>query len=126
MHLFLQVFDEGLLKDNHHHKISFKDTIIIMTSNVMSNSQSIVGFKKAMMSKNTLKESFSQEFLNRIDEVIHYQPLKKKDLKDILIQNSPIELSQKMINDILEDYDSSIGARALLAKMKKYIVSKNR
>ena len=89
MHLFLQVFDEGLLKDNHHHKISFKDTIIIMTSNVMSNSQSIVGFKKAMMSKNTLKESFSQEFLNRIDEVIHYQPLKKKDLKDILIQNSP-------------------------------------
>ena len=126
MHLFLQVFDEGLLKDNHHHKISFKDTIIIMTSNVMSNSQSIVGFKKAMMSKNTLKESFSQEFLNRIDEVIHYQPLKKKDLKDILIQNSPIELSQKMINDILEDYDSSVGARALLAKMKKYIVSKNR
>ena len=43
-----------------------------------------------------------------------------------MYKRQPIELSQKMINDILEDYDSSVGARALLAKMKKYIVSKNR
>lgn len=126
MHLFLQVFDEGVLKDNHHHQISFKDTLIIMTSNVMSQNKPSVGFKKKTYSKDSLKEVFSEEFLNRIDEIVPYQLLHKQALKDILIQNAPIHLSTTMINDILTDYDYTIGARGILTKMKKYIVSKNR
>lgn len=126
MHLFLQVFDEGVLKDNHHHKITFKDTLIIMTSNVSSRQQPSVGFKKQTFSKESLKESFSEEFINRIDEIIPYQILKKKDLKKILVKNSPVNLSQTMIKDILDDYDQTQGARALLTKMKKYIVSTHR
>ena len=126
MHLFLQVFDEGIIKDNHHHKISFKDTLIIMTSNVMSQNKPSVGFKKKTYSKESLKESFSEEFLNRIDEIIPYQTLHKQALKQILIQNAPIQLTSSMIHDILDDYDYTTGARAILTKMKKYIVSKNR
>lgn len=126
MNLFLQVFDEGMLKDNHQHKITFKDTLIIMTSNVTAHNKPSVGFKKQEFSQEILKESFSEEFLNRIDEVIPYQSLKKKDLVEILHKNAPIKLSSTMIHDILEDYDSRLGARALLTKMKKYIVSKNR
>ncbi len=126
MHLFLQVFDEGILKDNHHHKITFKDTLIIMTSNLSSSHQASLGFKKQDFSKESLKESFSQEFMNRIDEIIPYHMLKKKDLQKILIKNSPITLTPDMIKDILDDYDQSQGARGLITKMKKYIVSKNR
>ncbi|MFR7591317.1 MAG: AAA family ATPase [Longibaculum sp.] len=126
MHLFLQVFDEGILKDNHHHKITFKDTLIIMTSNLSSSQQASLGFKKQDFSKESLKESFSQEFINRIDEIIPYHMLKKKDLQKILIKNSPITLTPDMIKDILDDYDQSQGARGLITKMKKYIVSKNR
>lgn len=126
MHLFLQVFDEGILKDNHHHKIAFKDVLIIMTSNVTAQNQASVGFKKQALTKESLKESFSKEFLNRIDEIIPYQSLKKKDLKKILEKNAPIHLTQAMMKDILEDYDCQTGARAILTKMKKYIVSKNR
>ena len=126
MHLFLQVFDEGTLKDNHHHLITFKDTIIMMTSNVASQNNPSVGFKKTSFSKEALKESFSEEFLNRIDEIIPYKQLTKKDLKEIMIKNSPVKLSSSMINEIIKDYDVSIGARSLLSKMKKYLVSKSR
>ena len=79
MNLFLQVFDEGVIKDNHHHKISFKDSLIIMTSNVSSHNQPSVGFKKKTFSQESLKDVFSQEFMNRIDEIVPYQMLKKKD-----------------------------------------------
>ena len=115
-----------ILKDNHHHKITFKDTLIIMTSNLSSSHQASLGFKKQDFSKESLKESFSQEFMNRIDEIIPYHMLKKKDLQKILIKNSPITLTPDMIKDILDDYDQSQGARGLITKMKKYIVSKNR
>ncbi|MEG0365206.1 MAG: ATP-dependent Clp protease ATP-binding subunit [Coprobacillus sp.] len=126
MNLFLQVFDEGTLKDNHHHLISFKDTTIIMTSNASYNNKPSVGFKKQGLSKEILKESFSEEFLNRIDEIIPYKQLTKKDLKEIMVKNSPVKLSTSMLNDIILDYDTSLGARSLLNKMKKYIVSKSR
>ena len=126
MHLFLQVFDEGTIKDNHHRMITFKDTIIMMTSNATSQNKPNVGFKKRDFSKEALKESFSEEFLNRIDEIIPYKVLTKKDLKDILIKNSPTKLSNSMINDIFKDYDTSKGARLLLNKMRKYLVSKSR
>lgn len=123
MHLFLQVFDEGYLKDNHQHLITFKDTIIMMTSNVTHQNTVSVGFKKQTFSKESLKEYFSEEFLNRIDEIISYKTLTKQDYEDILMKNAPISLTKEMIEDILKDYDFSLGARPLLVKMRKYIVS---
>lgn len=126
MHLFLQVFDEGVLKDNHHHIISFKDTIIIMTSNVTKQNQAIVGFKKKLPSYQHLESYFSKEFLNRIDEIIEYQTLQKQHLQQILKNQTPIPLTESMMEDILKDYDVNQGARTLLKQMKKYLVSKNR
>ncbi len=123
MHLFLQVFDEGYLKDNHQHFITFKDTIIIMTSNVVHQNNISVGFKKQTFSKESLKEFFSEEFLNRINEIISYKTLTQKDYEEILVKNAPIPLTKEMIIDILEGYDFSLGARPLLVKMRKYIVS---
>ena len=123
MHLFLQVFDEGYLKDNHQHLITFKDTIIIMTSNVSHQNVVSVWFKKQTFSKESLKDFFSEEFLNRINEIVSYKTLTQKDYEEILEKNSPISLTKEMIEDILEGYDLTLGARQLLVKMKKYIVS---
>lgn len=123
MHLFLQVFDEGHIKDSHQHIISFKDTIIMMTSNAAHQNYASVGFKKQSVSQNTLKQFFSEEFLNRIDETIVYRTLTKKDYQKILKTYSPIPLTSLQIQDILKDYDYTLGARPLITKMKKYIVS---
>lgn len=122
LNLFLQVFDEGQLKDSHQHHILFKDTLIFMTSNVYTHTHRKVGFKKQTFSSEQLKEIFSEEFLNRVDEIIPYQSLTQKDLKEILIQNSPISLSKETIDKILKNYDSEKGARILLTQMKKYLV----
>ena len=122
LNLFLQVFDEGKLKDSHQHQILFRDTLIFMTSNVYTHTHRRVGFKKQTFSLEQLKEIFSEEFLNRIDEIIPYQPLTQKDLQEIIIQNSPISLSKETIEKMLKNYDSEKGARILLAQMKKYLV----
>lgn len=123
LNLFLQVFDEGILKDNHHHVINFKDTMIIMTSNVMSQNQANVGFKHHDISMDCLKEYFSEAFLNRIDEMIPYKLLSKNDLGEIIKKNAPVEITDVMVDDILRDYDVRLGARFVLTKMKKYLVS---
>lgn len=125
MHLFLQVFDEGTLKDNHHHIISFKDTIIIMTSNVTQKSKGSVGFKKHEPSKEEFKEFFSEEFLNRIDEIIPYQCLHKEHYSKILSKYVQGDISQDMIYDILQDYDFTLGVRPLLTRMRKYMVTRH-
>jgi ATP-dependent Clp protease ATP-binding subunit ClpA len=123
-HLFLQVFDEGVLKDNHSHLINFKDTIVIMTSNASYQNKSSVGFKKQNCSLDELRDVFSEEFLNRIDEIITYKTLDLKAYQDILLKNAPIALNQETLQDILKDYNVSLGARPLLSKMKKYLTQK--
>ena len=126
MHLFLQVFDEGILKDQQHHILSFKDTIIMMTSNITRQNQPVVGFKKKAQSHQYLESYFSKEFLNRIDEIIEYQPLQKEHLQQILLNQTPVPLTDCMMKDILTNYDCQQGARTLLKEMKKYLVSRNR
>ena len=122
-HLFLQVFDEGYLKDNHQHHISFKDTIIIMTSNATKQNEFFVGFKKQKFHYKDLEDYFSVEFLNRIDEILSFRSLGLQDYQKILQKESPVPLSDDMMKDILQDYDYSLGTRPLLMKMKKYIVT---
>ena len=121
--LFLQVFDEGVLKDSHQRIVNFKDVIIIMTSNVSFQNLMHVGFKMQNYSKGDLKDYFSDEFLNRIDEIIEFKRLSKKDLKKILDIYSPVKLSDIQKDELLKDYDSTLGVRKLLTQMKKYIVS---
>ena len=73
-----------------------------------------------------LETYFSKEFLNRIDEIIEYQTLQKEHLQQILLNQTPVPLTDDMINDILNGYDLQQGARTLIKQMKKYLVSKNR
>ncbi len=121
--LFLQVFDDGIIKDNHDRIVSFKDSIIIMTSNVYVTNNQTVGFKKNQLSLTTLKDYFSEEFINRIDEIIVFDQLEKESLKDILMIHSPMTLNDEMINEILKDYSLHHGVRGLLNDMKRYIVN---
>ncbi len=117
LHLFLQGFDEGVIKDSHHRMINLNNCIVIMTSNaVVKNNQ--LGFKKQNLNMNQLEEIFSKEFLNRIDEIIMYKELTKDDLFVIAESKG---LSKEQIEDILCEYDFHLGARLLLKKINQYV-----
>ena len=107
--VLLQVLDDGRLTDNKGRTVDFKNTIIIMTSNVGSN---IIQDNFVHISDNNhekiieqtkiavlelLKQTVRPEFLNRIDEVIVFTPLSKKDIRDI------VKLQLQGINKILEE-----------------------
>ena len=123
LHLFLQIFDEGILKDSHQRLVNFKDVIIIMTTNVSFQNNTHVGFKKQSYASKNLKEYFSEEFLNRIDEIIEFKRLNNHDLKKIIDMYSPVALSHAQKEELLKDYDNTLGVRKLLTQVKKYIVS---
>lgn len=117
LHLFLQGFDEGVIKDSHHRMINLNNCIVIMTSNaVVKNNQ--LGFKKQTLNMNQLEEIFSKEFLNRIDEIIMYKELTKDDLFVIAESKG---LAKEQIEDILYEYDFHLGARLLLKKINQYV-----
>jgi ATP-dependent Clp protease ATP-binding subunit ClpC len=94
--ILLQVLDEGFLTDNHNRKINFRNTLIIMTSNLgarMASESKNLGFgsssqpddtkKKEIMDK-AIEKFFSPEFINRLDEVIYFNTLTKEDMRKIL------------------------------------------
>lgn len=91
--LFLQILDEGFLTDNTGYKVDFRNTIIIMTSNVgakrAANTKGI-GFTtddtitKEDILKKELKNKFPPEFLNRIDDIVYFNALTDDNLKDII------------------------------------------
>lgn len=91
--LFLQILDEGFLTDNTGYKVDFRNTIIIMTSNVgakkAANTKGI-GFTttdtqaKEDVLRKELKNKFPPEFLNRIDDIVYFNPLTDDNLKDII------------------------------------------
>jgi len=99
--LFLQVLDEGTLKDGMGRKIDFTNTIIIMTSNIGSNliaNEILKGQKYHEVEKlvgSKLQESFRIEFLNRFDKLIMFKPLSKIEIEQI------VTLMLKKINDNL-------------------------
>ena len=123
LNLFLQIFDEGEIKDNHDRVVSFKETTIIMTSNAYVQNHHKVGFKKQGLSIFKLRDYFSEEFLNRIDEIIEFNCLSYESLKDILKIHTPVSLSDHDLDEILDGYSCELGARNLIHKMKTYIVS---
>jgi ATP-dependent Clp protease ATP-binding subunit ClpC len=151
LNVLLQVFEDGHLTDGQGKKVDFKNTIIIMTSNIgarvaAETARTPVGFgsgesKSAIQEetaketiKNELKKALAPEFLNRIDDIIIFSKLSKDSIYKII----DVELSKVRkkldsmgyaleITDNLKDlliekgYDSSLGARPLKRAIVKYI-----
>lgn len=146
--VLLQVLDDGRLTDNKGRVVNFKNTIIIMTSNMgshiiqenfenvnESNKEEVVERTKAEV-MNLLRQTIRPEFLNRIDEVIMFEPLMKNEIKGIirlqleslkqLVAQSGISLqfSDYTMDYLAENgYDPQFGARPLKRLIQKEIVN---
>ncbi|HTQ26953.1 MAG TPA: AAA family ATPase, partial [Puia sp.] len=146
--VLLQVLDDGRLTDNKGRVVNFKNTIIIMTSNIGShliqaafedvtekNREDVVERTKVEV-MNLLKQTIRPEFLNRIDEIIMFQPLLRADIKGIikiqldnlkaLVAKNGIDLqfSEYALDYLAENgYDPQFGARPLKRLIQKEIVN---
>ena len=137
--ILLQVLDDGKLTDSQGNTVSFSNTIIIMTSNAGSNlNNNSIGFGKQTIDKSkiidSLKDVFRPEFLNRIDEIVSFDPLSKEQLlkivdlmlidttKALKDKDIKMEISKKAKNYILEKgTDIKFGARPLRRAIQRYI-----
>ena len=142
--IMLQILDEGRLTDNKGKLINFKNTIIILTSNVgaaLSNIKtSSAGSDEVREEElreniyNALKMKFSPEFLNRLDDIIVFKPLSREDcgrIADILIQklqkrlqesNITLKVAASATDLIINDgYDENYGARPLKRAIQRKI-----
>lgn len=105
LNILLQILDEGQLKDNKGKNINFKNTIIILTSNIAA--QEILDNQKDRVMKE-LQNHLKPELINRIDEVITFNPLSDDVIKNIA-KNQLDELSKRMLeNDFIIDFDNKI------------------
>ncbi len=135
--LFLQVFDDGRLTDSKGTTVSFKNTLIIMTSNLGSDliaSEEEKGGKVQELVDRLLKTKFPPEFLNRIDETLIFKPLSKESLTTIVDlqladlahrladQDLTLEVSDATKAKIIEDgYDPDFGARPLRRAIQRLL-----
>ncbi len=148
-HLLLQVMDDGLLTDSYGRKVDFKNTIIIMTSNIGSRQLKDfgqgVGFNTTAkrsakanyaqgVIENALKRAFAPEFLNRVDDVIIFEPLDRDAIHKIIEVElkhlyeriaklgHTISITDKAKDYVLEKgWDEQFGARPLKRAIQKYI-----
>ena len=107
INLFLQILDDGKIKDSKGSIVRFDNITIIMTSNIGFNEENI-GFKKnenKVIQK--LKENFSIPFINRIDNILIFDKLKKEDIKK-LINDKLIEIKRKYLNNINLKIDDKV------------------
>jgi hypothetical protein len=145
----LQILDEGFITDGLGRKIDFKNTLIILTSNIGSRKLQDfgdgVGFRsrskeeeteiaKEILLKKELQKAFSPEFINRLDDIIYFKELVKSDILKILdVELSKIlprindlgykvNLTQKLKENIAEKgYDPKFGARPLKRHLQRYV-----
>jgi ATP-dependent Clp protease ATP-binding subunit ClpB len=146
--ILLQVLDDGRLTDNKGRTVNFKNTIIIMTSNMGSdiiqdnfgevterNKEEVVERTKAQVMIR-LRETIRPEFLNRIDEIILFQPLMRNEikgiiriqlnsLKELVAQNGiQLEFSDYLLEYLAENgFDPQFGARPLKRLIQKEIIN---
>lgn len=145
--LLLQVLDDGRLTDSWGHVVDFRNTVIIMTSNIGTRrlkKTGTLGFKtgdemqdyESVKSKvmQELKKAFNPEFINRLDEIIVFKSLSKEDIENI------VEIMLDRLNDRLVDrglvihldesaktflveegYDSEYGARPMRRAIQRYV-----
>ena len=106
LNILLQVLDDGHLKDNQGKLINFKNTIIIMTSNL--GSQEILKGKKDDKIPSQLLQVLKPEFINRIDEIIQFNPLKQSVIKEIVKEQIAILLKRISDNDFKIDVDQKV------------------
>ena len=147
--LLLQVLDDGQLTDSHGRKVSFKNSIIIMTSNTGSrklkefgtgvgfNTKSRDGQKSDVekdVIQKELKKTFAPEFLNRIDDVITFNSLDKPEIEKIIMVEIEklkkrvvdlefeLDFTQPAIDNIVKNgFDPQYGARPLKRAIQKYV-----
>ena len=134
--ILLQVLDDGRITDSHGHVVDFKNTVIIMTSNIGSQAliDGITGGLIPVSTREevmqTLRENFRPEFLNRVDDIVFFKPLSEDEVKEIvkiLISHLQDRLAERQIELKFSDealkfiaeagYDPVYGARPL----KRYI-----
>jgi len=128
--ILLQVLDEGALSDNLGHKVSFKNCVVIMTSNVgareITNKGNSLGFTATQSEEETykdmrqnvmdeVKKTFNPEFINRIDEIVVFHSLTKENIGKIL------DLSLKKVDDKLRERELTL---TLSQGAKDYLVEK--
>ncbi|WP_368909962.1 AAA family ATPase [Streptococcus sp. oral taxon 061] len=140
MHMFLQVLDDGRLTDGQGRTVSFKDAIIIMTSNAgTGKAEASVGFGAAREGRTNsvlgeLGNFFSPEFMNRFDGIIEFKALSKENLLqivDLMLEDVNKRLSSNNIHLDVTDkvkeklvdlgYDPKMGARPLRRTIQDYI-----
>ena len=142
--ILLQVFDEGRLTDSHGRTVNFKNTIIIMTSNIGAE---LINFSEEQKNKieiftqekilEKVRQKFKPEFLNRVDEVIIFNRLSKQEMNKILklqiseivdflkIKKIQIELDEKAENWLIDEgFSSSYGARPLKRVIQTHVIDK--
>jgi len=143
--ILLQILEDGRLTDGHGRTVDFRNTVVIMTSNLGTQEfqRQAIGFSRQEKSdqqrlKTTidtaLKQTFRPEFLNRIDDIVIFQPLSKEDLKkiiDLLIAEVESRLADRNIQLELDDeakawllkegYEPAYGARPLRRAIQRYV-----
>ena len=140
-HILLQVLDDGRITDSKGRVVDFKNTILIMTSNIGS-SYLLEGIdeggnitKEAENSvMNQLRQMFRPEFLNRLDEIIMFKPLSKQDISQIIKllihdlnkrlvdKEVRVELTDNAVQTVLENgYEPLYGARPLKRYLQKHV-----
>jgi ATP-dependent Clp protease ATP-binding subunit ClpE len=140
MHMFLQILDDGRLTDSQGRTVSFKDTIIIMTSNAgTGDSEANVGFGAAAEGKthditSRLTDYFKPEFLNRFDDIIQFNALSKENLMKIVglmiedvngmlaNQGLHVHVTEPVEEKLVElGYNPQMGARPLRRVIQEQI-----
>lgn len=142
-HMFLQILEDGRLTDSQGRTVSFKDTVIIMTSNAgTTDTEASVGFNTATDNKlekgsdilAKLGAYFKPEFLNRLDSVIEFKSLEKDDLVQIIDlmlvdlnsmlaqEGVTIDVSKEVKEHLIElGYDPKFGARPLRRTIQEHL-----
>ena len=146
--ILLQVLDDGRLTDNKGRTVNFKNTIIIMTSNVGShliqeNIKKMNAKNKDVILEETkeqvislLRQTIRPEFINRLDEIVMFTPLNENEIKEIVrlqfgiirsmlkMQNMEIDITEKAVEWLSEiGFDPQFGARPIKRIIQKYILN---
>ncbi|KRL78976.1 ATP-binding protein [Secundilactobacillus paracollinoides DSM 15502 = JCM 11969] len=140
MHMFLQILDDGRLTDSQGRTVSFKDTIIIMTSNAGTGDvEASVGFGAEASGKthsvlDKLTNYFKPEFLNRFDDIVEFNALTKENLMKIVdlmiddvnsmlaVQGLHVHVTEPVENKLVDlGYDPAMGARPLRRVIQEQI-----
>ena len=139
--ILLQVLDDGRITDSQGRTVDFKNTVIILTSNLGSSylldgidETGEISDNARMEVEALLKQSFRPEFLNRLDEIVFYKPLTKDNIThiiDLILKDLNSRLADKQLKCQLTDrakeyiietgYDPSFGARPLKRLVQRYV-----